>query len=223
MTAGSVKPFSADVIENLVRENPGLWRGRSRTAAAGNSLDSGIERLNALLPAGGWPLQSVVELVVDDWGSGELQLLLPLMRDLSGQGSRLAMIGPPYLPYARALEDAGIDLDCLVVVDNQVSNDNRWWCAEKLLHHDQCRLVLVWPQYSRADQVRRLLLAAAAGNSLGVIFSRDNPVDTPVSLRLKAEYCEQGIFVEVLKSRFSWLRGSAVIPAHDFPGMISWP
>jgi cell division inhibitor SulA len=175
------------------------------------------------LPAGGWPLQSVVELVVDDWGSGELQLLLPLMRDLSGQGSRLAMIGPPYLPYALALEDAGIDLDCLVVIDNQVSNDNRWWCAEKLLHHDQCRLVLVWPQYSRADQVRRLLLAAAAGNSLGVIFSRDNPVDTPVSLRLKAEYCGQGIFVEVLKSRFSWLRGSAVIPDHDFPGMISWP
>ena len=204
-----------NVIDELVRENPALWRGRSRNPVSEDALDSGFDELNAILPTGGWPLKSVIELVVDEWGNGELQVLLPLMRYL-GQQAQLALVAPPYLPYAPALHMAGIALDHLLIVDRKIPAKDKWWCAEKMLRHGDCGLVLVWPERRHvrtwASQVRRLQVAATMGNNIGVIFNRGKPADTPVSLRLKLGYCENGISVQILKSRFSWQRGSAVIP-----------
>jgi hypothetical protein len=206
---------SEDVIEELIRENPALWRGQSRNPVSGDALDSGFEELNAILPTGGWPLKSVIELVVDEWGNGELQILLPLMRHL-GQQAQLALVAPPYLPYAPALHMADIDLDHLLIVDRKIPAKDKWWCAEKMLRHGDCGLVLVWPERRHvrtwASQVRRLQVAATMGNSIGVIFNRGKPADTPITLRLKLGYCKNGISVQILKSRFSWQRGSAVIP-----------
>jgi len=207
------------IIDELVRENPALWRGRSRNPVSADTLDSGFDELNAILPGEGWPLKSVIELVVDEWGNGELQVLLPLMRYLSQQ-AQLALVAPPYLPYAPALHMAGITLDHLLIIDRKVPARDKWWSAEKMLRHGDCRLVMVWPERRHirtwASQVRRLQVAATMGNNIGVVFNRGAPADTPVSLRLKLGYCENGISVQILKSRFSWQRGTAVIPQSAF-------
>jgi len=209
----SSKPYE---INELLKIDPSLWCGRSRNTVAGDVMNSGYEELDTVLPTGGWPLGSVIELVVDEWGNGELQVLLPLMRYLSQEKSRVALVAPPYLPYAPALHGAGIALDHLVIVDNKIPARDKWWCAEKMLRHSDCGLVLVWPERRHvrtwASQVRRLQSAATMGNNIGVIFNRGKPADTSVALRLKVGYCEKGISVEILKSRFSWQRGSAIIP-----------
>jgi cell division inhibitor SulA len=216
-------------IDQLVRRSSLLWRGGSRSSVTVPSLDSGYEALNNLLPTGGWPVQSVIEIVVDEWGSGELQVLLPLMRQLSQQKSYLALVSPPYLPYAPALHNAGIVLNQLVIIDQQVNAQDRWWSAEKILRHGDCGLVMMWPErpdehnpkaynrkaYKWGNHIRRLQVAAEAGNSTAFIFRRGRPVETPVSMRLKLAYCAEGIRVQVLKSRFSWKQGSVVIPVPE--------
>jgi len=216
------------VLENLIRENPALWRGRgpqgrghpSNAQRPGeNTVDTGYEALNKLLPNGGWPLRAVVELNVDAWGNGELQLLLPLIRRLTTDQTRVAMVAPPYQPYAPALIQAGVSLPYLVVVDSgddanqNACKKNTWWCAEKLLRHADCGLVLVWPRPTNPVQVRRLQLAADASNSLGVILHCGISVDTPVGLRLKVARCDQGVSVSLTKSRYGWCQqGTVVLP-----------
>ena len=195
--------------------NPRVWRGRDQ-ARQRTGLASGYPELDKYLPGGGWPLRSVIEIVVDEWGSGELQVLLPLMAELSRRRSRLSLVSPPYLPYAPALHNAGISLDRLVIIDNAIPADDRWWCAEKILRHPECGLMLVWPGRPRANQVRRLQAAAESGNSTGVIFHRGEPVDTPVSLRLKTCYDGGELSVSLLKSRYSWQRGTVTIPVSGY-------
>ena len=58
-------------LEALVRGNPHIWRANAPHPEQDLAVDSGIDKLNDFLPAGGWPAGSVVELLVDDWGIGE--------------------------------------------------------------------------------------------------------------------------------------------------------
>ncbi len=212
-------------LEQLIKKTPALWRGRSRRheRPGEHVVDTGFAALNGLLPGGGWPLRAVIEFNVEAWGNGELQLLLPLMARLSQGQSRVAMIMPPYQPYAPALIQAGIALPYLVVVDTGTveshSTKDIWWSAEKLLRHVDCGLVLLWPARQNQAEVRRLQLAADAANSIGVIFRCGRPVDTPVSLRLKVSRCVEGVRVELTKSRFGWCQqGAVVLP--QVPGIL---
>lgn len=162
-------------------------------------LDTGYPALNDLLPGGGWPRRSVIEVVVPAWGSGELQPLLPLMARLTTADSQVALVAPPFQPYAPALVQAGIDLDRLLVVAPDAVSTERserdrdrdaWWAAEKLLRQGDAALVLLWPRGAtteRAKRVRRLQLAADRAGGIGVILGRGPVVDSPVGLRLRVE------------------------------------
>lgn len=206
---------SATEIDALLQIDRSIWRGRNHHSTALETLDSGYAELAEILPNGGWPLKSIIELVVDEWGNGELQVLLPLIIQLSQQKRQIALIAPPYIPYAPALHNAGIDLDQVVIVSNQIDAKDKWWCAEKMLRHGGCDLVMLWPEKKHirtwSSQIRRLQVAAEMGNSLGVIFNRGRPADTPVSLRLKLKYFADDVMVEILKSRFNWNRGKTII------------
>ncbi len=115
--------MNQSVLDQLVRENPALWRGRQAQARTDysrlgeNAVDTGYPALNHLLPTGGWPLRAIVEIQVSAWGNGELQPLLPLMARLTSNQSRVAMVAPPHIPYAPALAQHGIALPSLIIVD----------------------------------------------------------------------------------------------------------
>lgn len=213
-------------LDQLIRETPALWRGRATQPErpGANAVDTGFSGLNALLPTGGWPLRAVIELNVSTWGNGELQLLLPVMARLTRDRIRVAMVAPPYRPYAPALMQAGIYLPYLVIVEaaqneGQKKSQNKsrntgkdiWWSAEKLLRHPDCGLVLVWPGVPHPAQIRRLQLAANAANNIGVVFRCGRPVDTPVALRLRVSRCADGIQAALTKSRFGWRQHGAVV------------
>ena len=167
-----------------------------------------------MLPTGGWPRRAVIEIVVDDWGNGELQPLLPLMVRLTRAGRQVALVAPPFQPCATALVQAGIDLANLLVVapgmpdsspyspsnspsnsldhcsdpaGNGIGEQDIWWAAEKLLQQGDSALVLLWPgrrSASRGTRVRRLQLAADRAGGIGVLLGRGPVMESPVGLRM---------------------------------------
>ena len=64
--------------------SPGLWRGSEHPASESGITDpvlsTGFPGLDACLPWQGWPTAALVEIITPQWGIGELQLVLPLLR-----------------------------------------------------------------------------------------------------------------------------------------------
>ncbi len=213
LNTAAVKAAKHERLDHLVREQAMLWKGSSLAQqhdAAVPALDTGFPALNRLLKTGGWPQASLLEIQVDEWGQGELQLLLPTMAALSQAGQQLAWIAPPYIPYAPALQAAGVDLDYLLIIEQSEPADIAW-AAEKCLYHASAAMVLFCLPLADARHIRRLQLAANAGNSLGILLHQGPVRQTPVPLRLKTHYVEQGLHVEVLKSRFGLEQGQQIV------------
>ena len=208
-----MKPEKQAVLDALVNQTPSLWRaGAQQAEQAVNKpgLDTGFAALNALLKTGGWPVNSIIEIQVDQWGQGELQVLLPLMARLSQQQQQMAWIAPPYIPYAPALQAAGIDLNYLLIIEQSEASDAAW-AAEKCLRHAAAALVLFCLPQIDTRHIRRLQIAADTGASLGVLLHCGKVRQTPVPLRIKTGYVEQGLSVQILKSRFGLEQGKQVV------------
>lgn len=189
-----------DLVEQLLRHSRHIWRGCDVVARQRGGQATGFVGLDAALPEGGWPRDALLELVVSEWGVGELQLLLPAMRAASGRGEWLVWIAPPYVPYALALADSGIDLARLLLI-RPGGEREVVWAMEQALRQPHCAMVLAWPGDLRPVMVRRLQLAAADGRSLGVLFRRRDWSGSAAALRLRLTPIEGGVQVHILKSR----------------------
>jgi len=66
----------SDALAELLR-HPALWRGAG--AGAPEAIPTGFRALVAGLPGGGWPVNTLVELLVPAAGIGEVRLLLPVI------------------------------------------------------------------------------------------------------------------------------------------------
>lgn len=144
-----------------------LWRAHGRVEGAG--LATGEPSLDALLPGAGWPRGALVEVFSQRTGIGELSLLLPALAPLSRQGRWLAWVAPPHLPYAPALEAAGIDLARVLVVHGRGPAADLW-ALTQILRAGTCGAVLGWPGSASAQDLRRLQLAAEQGGCTGFLF-----------------------------------------------------
>ena len=100
-------PSQNSPLETLLAGNPVLWRGCDMAGRGDHGLSTGYPTLDAILPGRGWPRNALLEIISPQWGMGELQLLLPLMRAVVAQGQWILWVSPPYLPYAPALVQAG--------------------------------------------------------------------------------------------------------------------
>lgn len=162
-----------DVLKKLLRDNPSIW---CASASANNRLEglsTGFEKLDAILPVNGWPVNSLVEVLLPRWGIGELQLLLPALVALSQQKKWIVWVSPPFIPYAPALAHAGVDLEWLVVMPKTYVGEEVLWATEKILRNRSCGMVLSWPSNAAKlndKAMRRLQLAAEEGQSTGFIF-----------------------------------------------------
>ena len=94
-----------------------LWHAGRHPAAASDGEPTGHAALDQLLPQRGWPRRALTELLLPADGVGELALLMPTLARLGRDGGTLALIAPPYLPYAPAWQAAGIDLGVLHVIE----------------------------------------------------------------------------------------------------------
>ncbi|HLF12736.1 MAG TPA: hypothetical protein VJA26_16150, partial [Gammaproteobacteria bacterium] len=55
-----------------------VWRGKV-AAIARAVIPTGFDELNRYLPGGGWPIGAVIEIFIDDYGVGEIALLMPAL------------------------------------------------------------------------------------------------------------------------------------------------
>jgi len=178
-------------LHELLRQ-PGIWRGRDHDfhqarPGSANGLPSGHPNLDARLPDGGWPRGALTEILHDHPGQGEWQLLLPALRRLTRQRHHVALVAPPWPPYAPALQQAGVDLARLVVIAPRNRGDDEW-ALEQTLRAGHCRAVLAWPAPAITTKaLRRLQLAAEAGDACGFLLRHADArrQHSPAALRLR--------------------------------------
>lgn len=164
---------------------------------------TGRSTLDARLPGGGWPTSSLVEVLLETEGLGEVQLFMPALvacQRRAGEIPWLVWIAPPHEPYAPALAQQGIDLGRLLVV-RPPSATEALWAAEQALSSGVCAAVLLWLQGTDERWLRRLKLAAEAGGALGVLFrpERHRYEASPASVRLLLTQGESETHLDLVK------------------------
>lgn len=188
-----------------------IWRGDRLTTGI-KAVPSGFAELDALLPGGGWPQGALTEIMMPRQGIGALRLLMPTLARLS-QGDRwICWVAPPYIPYAPALANAGIDLSRILLVHPRGQQDGLW-AVEQSLRSGNCAAVLAWPTLDDKAILRRLQLAAESGDALGVLFRPQHFVQRPSAAALRIELApeiDSSLSVSILKRRGGW----AVGPVH---------
>ena len=169
-----------------------LWHAGRHAAIAPAGEPTGHAGLDALLPQGGWPKRALTELLLPADGLGELGLLMPTLARLSAAGGTVALIAPPYIPYAPAWQAAGVELAQLQVV--QAGPRDALWAFEQCLRSGACAAVVGWPQQADGPALRRLQVAADTGECLGFALrdARHLANPSPAALRLLAMRDERG-------------------------------
>lgn len=161
-----------------------LWQGG--TQASVRTQSTGHKGLDDLLPGGGWPVGALSEVFTPRLGCGELQLVMPWLARLTRAGGRVALLRPPLLPYAPALAQSGVILSRVLVVKPDSEEAARWAC-EQTLRSGGFSAVLSWPGRITAQELRKLQLAAEAGDACGVLYRGPSAVTqaSPAALRLE--------------------------------------
>jgi protein ImuA len=182
---------------------PGVWRAGEMDRAVPAGIPSGHARLDMELPGGGWPRASLVEVLHDGAGLGEVSLLFGALRAVAQEGRAVAWINPPHLPYAPALASAGVPLDACLVV-RPASAEDALWSADQALRSGACGAALFWlPEKTDYASLRRLQMAAESGRTLAVLFRPTSAavLATPAHLRVLVTQHEGLLHVSLPKRR----------------------
>lgn len=191
-----------------------VWRG-GRFATAVKAVPSGFSELDELL-GGGWPQGALTEIMTSRQGIGALRLLMPALARLSQDDRWICWVAPPHIPYAPALLNAGIDLSRILLVHPGAQQDGLW-AVEQSLRCGNCAAVLAWPTLDDKVILRRLQLAAEAGDALGVLFRPRHFVQRPSAAALRIQLApgiDGGLSVSILKRRGGWAAGPVHLKTH---------
>jgi hypothetical protein len=165
---------------------PGVWRGGELEHVVHAVVATGHAALDRELPAGGWPMGTLSEVLQDGAGIGEVTFLAGALARVAAGDRLIAWINPPHLPYAPALAQAGIALEhCLVV--RPARGEDALWAAEQAMRSGVCGVVLAWLGESVDYAVlRRLQMSAEAGRSMALVFrsTAAERTSTPAHLRV---------------------------------------
>ncbi len=191
-----------------ILQDAGVWRGIDPSIThAGLCCPSGWPRLDAALAGGGWPLGTLIELLLPTHGLGELRLLLPALCQLvviaPGSDPRwLVWVSPPHEPYPPALAQSGLNPGGLLRIEAPLPAD-RLWAVEQVLRSGSAAAVLCWIDAVDDRWLRRLKLAAQGQSVLLIAFrpSARRGTTSPASLRIELMPTTEGLDLDVLKAR----------------------
>jgi hypothetical protein len=185
-----------------------IWRGSSLPGHV-RAVATGYGELDRLLPGGGWPQGALTEILMSRQGIGALRLLMPTLAHLSHDDRWICWVAPPHIPYAPALVAAGVDLSRVLLVHPGAQQDGLW-AVEQSLRSGNCGAVLAWPVLDDTGVMRRLQLAAEAGDALGFLFrpQRVAKRPSPAALRIQLDtHIDGNLSVSILKRRGGWAAG----------------
>ena len=191
--------------------HPAVWRG-SDCAREEDALSTGHAALDGILPGGGWPGRSLVEIQLAREGIGELRLMLPALARLTQAGREVVWIAPPYRPYAPALANAGIALARLALVRCREPRE-ALWAFEQALRAPECGAAFAWLAERDERHLRRLAVAARDGRTLGILWRRPGVHARSASVPLRLGLAAQGsrLAVSVQKRRGSEVAAPVLI------------
>ncbi|MGE5453427.1 MAG: translesion DNA synthesis-associated protein ImuA [Acidobacteriota bacterium] len=192
-----------------------VWSGLSLGQAHGLTLPSGHALLDAQLPGGGWPAQSLTELLQEQAGQGEWRLLLPALRRLVKQGGSIVLIGPAHLPFLPALHREGIPPERLIWVDASTQSQ-RLWATEQAVKAACLTAVMSWLPHARPDHIRRL--QSCATRHPGLLFvmrplsARHEASAAPLRLVLRQAAAPHPLLVDIIKRKGPLLDHTLTLP-----------
>jgi protein ImuA len=185
--------------------HPSLWRASQLARATAQCIDTGHPTLSAQLPGGGWPTGSLIDLLLQQPGIGEMRLLRPALAQVAAR--RIVLLQPPHPPQALALAALGVAPSQLIWLRTSRTAD-ALWAAEQVLRSGSCGALLFWPgpaghNHMRNESLRRLHLAAQGGDTL---FFMMRPLAashdaSPAPLRLALRPQAGGIQIDFIKRR----------------------
>lgn len=175
-----------------------VWRGQPLPRPPSRQ-PTGFDWLDDALPCAGWPEAALTELLLPADGIGELRLLWPTLARLSRQDGMIALIAPPYLPFAPAWANAGVQLGKLQVV--RTAPRDALWATEQCLRSAACSAVLCWPQHADDRSLRRLQVAAETGQCLGFALRPARAAENPSPAALRIAIDADPAQLRVLKCR----------------------
>jgi len=184
-----------------------VWRGKG-AAIARAVIPTGFDELDRYLPGGGWPIGAVTEIFIDDYGVGELALLMPALTALTKTDPAkpqkwVAWIAPPFVPYAPALQQHGVDIDRLLMIHPTAGHKNRLWAVEQVVRSGSSAGVLAWVAAADDVVLRRLQLAAEDQACWTLLFrpASARQQRSPAALRIRLSRSETAARVEIIKCR----------------------
>jgi protein ImuA len=200
-----------DELSSLNELDGLVWKGRSARWARA-ALPTGFAAFDSYLPGGGWPLGGLIEVFVERYGIGELTLLIPALVALSRAGPRnnrkwVVWIAPPFVPYAPALKQRGVDVDAMLLVQPSARNKDKdkdcLWTVEQVIRSGSSSGVLAWLAAADHVALRRLQLAAEEQGCWTVLFRplAARRERSPAALRIGVSQCATSIRVQVDKCR----------------------
>ena len=180
--------------------HPSLWLASQLARSDTRCIDTGHPTLSAQLPGGGWPTGTLVDLLLQQPGIGEMRLLRPALAAVAQR--RIVLLQPPHPPQALAMAALGVPPSQLIWVRANRTAD-ALWAAEQVLRSGSYGVLLFWQNNVRAENLRRLHLAAQAGETL---FFMMRPLAagqdaSPAPLRLSLRPQAGGIEIGFVKRR----------------------
>ena len=199
-------------------ERADIWSAHALTRAPLAVISTGNPLLDAELPSGGWPIGHLIEILQPLAVFSEWRLLLPALVH-RGVGP-VVLAGPPHLPFVPALQARGLSAQRLLQIDAK-NMKHRLWASEQALRCADVDAVLAWLPEVRAEQLRRLHVAAAEhGKLLFVMRPQATQSEaSPAPLRLLVQPVLGGaadaLAVRVLKRRGPPLEAPVQVSAGD--------
>jgi protein ImuA len=157
---------------------------------------------------------ALIEILQAHSAQNEWRLLLPALA-ASGAGP-LVLVGAPHLPFGPGLSAQGLDPQRLLGV-RAGTPAARMWACEQALRCAAVDAVLAWLPQARADQLRRLQMAASEHGKLLFVMrpARAQNESSPAVLRLLASLQPggDGVLLEILKRKGPPLAQPLLLPA----------
>lgn len=143
----------------------GVWRGTEISNPSVAVVPTGWALLDRELPGGGWPSQSLVEILAPQPAILEWRLLGPALRQVSERGGQVIVVGPPRQPYLPGLQQGGLDERRFVWIQAQTPAE-RLWATEQLVRANACGAIIAWLPQARPEHIRRLQVCAQSCQGL---------------------------------------------------------